>query len=170
MANPLHSAASVEWYTPSDVVMAARQVLGGITLDPASCEKANELIQAEQYYTAADDGLSKPWSGRVFLNPPGGRGVVRAFWEKLIRHYKAGHVEQAIWVGYSLEQLQTLQRCDVSPLDFPLCIPRHRLAFSGAKSPTHGNYIAYLPPNSYGHPGVAGHFAAVFRSLGGVVL
>jgi hypothetical protein len=71
--NPRHSAASVEHFTPAPVIAAARSVLGAIDLDPASCLIANEVVRAEQIYTAADDGLSAPWVGRIFLNPPGGK-------------------------------------------------------------------------------------------------
>jgi hypothetical protein len=27
------------------------------------------------FYTAADDGLTQPWKGRVWLNPPYGKGI-----------------------------------------------------------------------------------------------
>lgn len=60
----------VEWYTPPWVLDLARQVLGVIDLDPASCAVANQTVQAARYYTKDDDGYSKPWQGRVWLNPP----------------------------------------------------------------------------------------------------
>jgi ParB family chromosome partitioning protein len=152
VSGALHSAKSVEWYTPHYIVEAARKLMGGIDCDPASSAAANELIRARTFYTAVDDGLSKPWFGRVFLNPPGGRGVVKAFWSKLVDHWMLDEIEQAIFVGYSLEQLQTLQSCRLSPLDFDVCVPRKRLAFSSPDgrggSPTHGNFICWLPPNS----------------------
>jgi hypothetical protein len=37
-------------------------------------------------YTAADDGLSKPWTGRVFLNPPFDRYVVGDWVDRLAQH------------------------------------------------------------------------------------
>lgn len=169
-----HTCDSPEWYTPSPIVEAAREVMGGIDLDPASHAEANGIVQAMRYFTAEDDGLIQPWSGRVFLNPPG--GLVREFWSVLMR---SSHVSQAVWIGYSLEQLQTLQSCPVSPLDFPICITAKRIAFienaakraarlvkvdaenarrvaAGEKpkarnersdSPSHSNYITYLGPN-----------------------
>ena len=73
-ASARHSSSSVEWFTPPDVIEAARATMGGIDLDPASCARANELVRAAKYFTKDDDGLRHPWHGaRVFLNPPGGR-------------------------------------------------------------------------------------------------
>lgn len=161
-----HSCDSPEWYTPSPFVEAAREVMGGIDLDPASHEEANRTVKASKFYTAEDDGLKQEWRGRVFLNPPG--GLVKEFWLKLI---DSTAVEQAIWIGYSLEQLQTLQQTGrqgmVSPLYFPMCVTAKRIAFveneakravrvekltqAGKKpnaksSPSHSNYIIYIGP------------------------
>lgn len=119
---------SAEWYTPREFVLAARDVMGGIDLDPASHVEANVLVGATRIFTAEDNGLNHRWSGRVFLNPPG--GLVKEFWRKLCREW-VSRVDQAIWIGYSLEQLQTLQHSNARhhPLDFPLCITKQRIAF-----------------------------------------
>lgn len=191
--NALHSAATPEWYTPADYVEAARTVMGGIDLDPASCAQANRTVGAGTWYGKEEDGLRSTarWFGRVFLNPPGAvtekyydelkkkwrtrtvePSLVRPFWERLCREWRAGTVTRAIWIGYSLEQLQVLQSSPDSPLDFALCFPRSRIAFdseSGAKTPTHGQYIAYLPSLKLG-PGSDGHFALVFEQFGKVRL
>lgn len=71
-ANVRHSSSTPEHYTPGHVVEAARATLGEIDLDPASCEAANRVVQAKRYFTKNDNGFIQPWSGRVFLNPPGG--------------------------------------------------------------------------------------------------
>jgi hypothetical protein len=164
--NALHSKATPEWYTPVEYVEAARRVMGGIFLDPASCALANLTVKADRFYTKEDDGLTRTWSGRVFLNPPG--GLVREFWRKLIAETRSGcGVPEAIWVGYSLQQLQTLQTADMfGPLEMAdaICVPRRRIAFIDAtgkpsKSPTHANYIAYIGPD-------ADLFRDVFRPLG----
>lgn len=121
-----HSMDSPEWYTPTRIVDAARATMGSIDLDPASHAEANKIVQATQFFTAEDDGLKQDWHHcNVFLNPPG--GLVNEFWKKLI--YSG--VKQAIWIGYSLEQLQTLQQTTAPtlPFDFPMCIPAKRIAF-----------------------------------------
>lgn len=167
----LVSKASPEWFTPGPIVQAACDLMGGIDLDPASCKHANQTIRAKLYYHKVDDGLAHAWYGRVFLNPPG--GLVRPFWEKLVAHWRAGDVTEAIWIGYSLEQLQTLQRFKDTPLDFPLCFPRKRIAFESPhdgkkKSPTHANYIAYL--NRSRDAGEAtGDFVTIFSQFGACI-
>ena len=44
--------------------------MGEIDLDPASSELANETVKANGYYDKEDNGLTKEWYGRVWLNPP----------------------------------------------------------------------------------------------------
>lgn len=60
---------SVEWYTPSWVFSAL-----GLTfdLDPASPHDMESMVPAGTKYTLFDNGLKKPWFGRVWLNPPYG--------------------------------------------------------------------------------------------------
>ena len=48
------------------------------TVRPWDCARIN--------YTERDDGLSKPWRGRVFLNPPFDRYIVGRWIQKLAQH------------------------------------------------------------------------------------
>ncbi len=52
--NPKHSAKTVEHYTPKRYIEAVHQVLGNISLDPASNAIANETVGATRYYTKDD--------------------------------------------------------------------------------------------------------------------
>lgn len=139
MTTARHTMDSADWYTPHAYAKAAREVLGGIGLDPASSPEANLVVQAGEIYTAQDDGLSKPFGGgTIYLNPPG--GLVREFWDRLDESFTARRFDAGIWMGYSLEQLQVLQddgdgQPDLfgyvrrTPLDYPLCYPSRRIAF-----------------------------------------
>lgn len=71
-----------EWYTPPEIISAVRIVLGEIDLDPASSDIANRIVKAKRYYTKENDGLSKEWSGRIFLNPPYSQPLIKYFSNK----------------------------------------------------------------------------------------
>lgn len=94
------SSESDDWYTPKELIEAARDAMGCIDLDPASCIAANRVVGASQYYTKAIDGLRTdlPWEGNIWLNPPYGRGdsSAGAFTGRLIREFCRGNVSQAI--------------------------------------------------------------------------
>ncbi len=167
-ANVQHSAKSVEHYTPPSVVEAARQTMGGIDLDPASCATANRVVKATDYYNQSQDGLSRPWHGRVLNNPPGGKTLGKSnsvlWWKKLADEWQYGRVEQAIFIGFSIEILQTSQRgTGPVPLDFL----DENLEPQG--SPTHANVIVYLPPR-VDTVGAIDSFRAAFRDIGRVVV
>lgn len=55
------------WYTPAWVFAGL-----GITfdLDVASPAEGLPWLPARRYYTVADDGLTQPWEGVVWCNPP----------------------------------------------------------------------------------------------------
>ncbi|MFB6214860.1 MAG: hypothetical protein ABEI54_03225, partial [Candidatus Bipolaricaulia bacterium] len=58
MPLPQHLSLTNEHFTPPKIVEAARETMGGIDLDPASCAIANEkLVQAEKFFTEDDNGL-----------------------------------------------------------------------------------------------------------------
>lgn len=58
---------SDEWWTPPHVFEA----LGvDFDLDPCSPGEGLGYVPALHHYTKADDGVLKPWFGRVWCNPP----------------------------------------------------------------------------------------------------
>jgi hypothetical protein len=75
IADPLFPVAAAdvaltndEWYTPRWLFEAA-----GITFDTDVCAPLNpehRTCPAHRYLTAVDDGLSAPWDGLVWCNPP----------------------------------------------------------------------------------------------------
>lgn len=70
----------VEWLTPPDLV----QKLGEFDLDP--CSPINPpFLHAKNNFTTNENGLTQKWFGRVYLNPPYGRGM-ELWLEKLKYH------------------------------------------------------------------------------------
>jgi phage N-6-adenine-methyltransferase len=91
----LMSSKSDEWYTTPDIIEAVNKVMGGIDLDPCSNDRDNPNVPAGAYYTKEDDGLSKQWHGRVYVNPPYGNQI--PFWvNKINEEYRAGNINQCI--------------------------------------------------------------------------
>lgn len=70
----------VEWLTPPSLV----KKLGVFDLDPCSPINA-PFLHAKNNFTTIDDGLTREWFGRVYLNPPYGRGM-ELWLEKLKNH------------------------------------------------------------------------------------
>ena len=85
-----------EWYTPAEYIEAARQVMGGIDLDPASCDSAQEIVKAGEFYTKEDSGLARMWHGRVWLNPPYSMPLIKEFVFTAIDEFESGRVSEAI--------------------------------------------------------------------------
>jgi phage N-6-adenine-methyltransferase len=61
------SCKSVEWYTPAWIF---DELKINFDLDPSSPHDMDTAVPASAKYTIFDDGLSKEWTGRVWLNPP----------------------------------------------------------------------------------------------------
>jgi len=84
-----------DWYTPLEYIEAAREVMGGIDLDPASSDFAQQTVKAGAYFTAETNSLDKPWHGRVWMNPPFSMPLIQQFVDKLLEEWQAGRLEQA---------------------------------------------------------------------------
>ncbi|HDZ39757.1 MAG TPA: hypothetical protein ENH62_16035 [Marinobacter sp.] len=95
------NSQSDEWYTPESLIKPVLKLWGKIDLDPATTGNVNDKwIKAEYYYTKEVDGLSASleWFGRVWLNPPYGRGNNSAapFADRLVKEFNGGNVAEAI--------------------------------------------------------------------------
>ncbi len=169
---PVEVAAKVvrdgdEWYTPAHIIEAARRVLGGIDLDPASCEAANKIVGAREYYSPEKgvDGLSEPWRARaVLLIPP--YSDTSAWVERLVAEYRAGNVAEAIVIVNAKTETAFFELLWEHAA---ICFVRGRIAFvpgDGGESTAGrcGSAIAYL-----GNPTMAGVFKDVFSEFGRVV-
>lgn len=76
---------NVEWYTPPWVFNR----LGlDFDLDPCHPKQIIEWIPARETYSELDDGLKRPWNGRVWLNPPYGKQI--SAWLKRMHEHRDG--------------------------------------------------------------------------------
>ncbi len=156
-----HSSETVRWGTPDNIVTKARNVMGGLDLDPCSEARFNAIVGASKYYSLeerSENGLELSWAGTVFLNPPG--QLVKEFWRKAMSE----PITQMIWVGFSVEQLSLLADEEHHPMDFSFCILRKRLKFKRhdgySGSPSHSNYVCGYKVN---HSKFVEEFAPIGR-------
>lgn len=166
----ISSSASNEWFTPAQYIEAARAVLGVIDLDPASNSVAQQTVQAKRYYTIDDDGLSQPWAGRVWMNPPWG-SLAKEFAVRLLAEFEAGNVTAAITLlnAHSTDTpyMQALLR------NGPACFTDHRIDYiagggQDASSSTHGSVFVALGCDANEFSRVFAPFGVVVVSYGGV--
>lgn len=157
-------SGKVEYYTPTFITDAARQVMGTIDLDPASSTMANQSVSAAEFYTIADNGLAQDWYGRVWMNHPFGRKNNRRWINKLIWAYEVGEVEQACCLTFASTSEQWFK-----PLyAYPICFLTPRTNFylpdgTLKRGVTKGSVVTY-----FGHQ--VEEFIQAFQPLGNVML
>lgn len=152
-----------EWYTPAEYADMAREVMGSIDLDPASCAEANEVIQAGTFYTKEDDGLTKNWKGNLWVNPPYSRDLMPAFVEKLKQSFISGDVDSAILLSHN--NTDTAWFHSLVSISSAICFPKKRIKFYRGEeiaAPTNGQAFFYLGDN-------VDAFADVFGIAGFIV-
>lgn len=168
-AKYLHvSQARHEWYTPAEYIEAARLVMGGIDLDPASCEVAQATVQAEWFFSKEQDGLAQPWQGRVWLNPPFETGAIDRFIAKLIADYLAGAVQQAVILTDAATDTRWFH--DLADMALCFCFTKGRIRFTSpltdSHAPQRGQVFTYLGRDKKG----LDRFKQRFADIGLVVV
>lgn len=134
-----------EWYTPAAYLEAARDVLAGFDLDPASSEIANRLVRADRVFTAENDGLSQDWPiGTIWMNPPYAQPLMGQFAAKFADAIRAGS-SGIVLVNNATE---TVWFQTIAAMCSAICFPQSRIRFldpqgnpSGA--PLQGQAIFY---------------------------
>jgi len=149
-AHVSHNSGNNEWYTPSVFIEAARAVMGSIDTDPASSDKANEIVLAGRYFTKSDDGRFQRWGGNVWMNPPYSQPLILDFCELLVQKYRDKEIQQAcVLVNNATETVHyqhMMEACSA------ICFIKGRVKFvdeSGDASgaPLQGQSILYFGLN-----------------------
>jgi hypothetical protein len=156
-----NNSGNSEWYTPQEYVDAVREAMGGIDIDPCSCQAANGVVKAATFYDEADNGLARQWIGRVFVNPPYGDGTVDSFASKLLAELSAGHATQAVFLVNNCTETKWFQGLLTQAA--AVCFPRGRISFwsleKKSKSPLQGQAVIYFGSN-------AKRFKSAFSGIG----
>ena len=152
----VNNSGNGDWYTPSCYTESARTVMGSITLDPASCAAANETVKADAYYSIEEDGLSQPWYGNVWLNPP--YNLISKFVSKLL---ESNDVQQAIILVNNASETQWFQTLmgKASAMVFHLGRLRFQRPTGERSAPMQGQVFFYIGNDS-------GNFLSEFRKYG----
>lgn len=148
-AHVAHNSGNNEWYTPAAFIDAARAVMGGIDLDPATSEIANRTVQAGKIFTAENDGLAQDWPvSRIWMNPPYAQPLMGQFASKYAQAIRDGSegvvlVNNATETGWFQEMAA---ECSA------ICFPKTRIKFidpdgNASGAPLQGQAIIYSGPN-----------------------
>lgn len=152
-----------DYYTPPGLIDAVRVGMGGIDLDPASHPVANRKHKIPRIYTAMTNGLEKPWTGNVWINPP--FGAWSEWSAAAVREIQSGRVRQltALMSTPSITALYMQPLLALASLRLTL---RGRLEFWGrlveegnGGGPSSGHELVYVGSRS-------AEMACALKSLG----
>jgi phage N-6-adenine-methyltransferase len=154
----------IEWYTPASYLDLARRFLGSIDLDPATSVQAQQAVGAANYFTIEDDGLTRPWHGKVWLNPPYAQPHIANFVSKMVEECASGRVSEAIMLTHNYTDTEWFHNgmsgCAA------ICFTRGRIKFinrdGSTGQPSQGQAFFYFGPR-------VDEFRSVFSTIGSVV-
>lgn len=101
-----------DYFTPPELVDAARRAMGDIDLDAASHPIANRTLRIPDYFHINRSAFENDWYGRVWLNPPYGNNA--PWFERIVRFLDEGSVDQLcmlspVW-AFTTEQAKPVMR------------------------------------------------------------
>lgn len=159
-------SGNTEWFTPPEIIEAARTVMCKIDLDPASCSEANKIVKADRFYTKEEDGLALPWFGNVWLNHPFSKANNPKWITKLLYEYSISvatgkrNMYQACCICFAA----TSEKWFRPLLYLPQCFLYRRTNYLNeagekVKGVTKGSVVTYIGPN-------VDRFADIFTTMG----
>ena len=123
--NTRFKSNTVEWATPADVFDPLNREFG-FTLDVCATP---ENTKCERYYTQEQDGLTQPWDGVCWMNPPYGREIA-AWVQKAYRSAKENGATVVCLLPARVDTRWWHDYCANGEVFFV----RGRLKFSGAEN------------------------------------
>lgn len=175
----LTSTKTVEYYTPKYYVDMVKEVFDGtISLDPASCQKAQETVRASAYFGLDHpdeefrDGLKPAWDFSVdekitiFCNPPY-NSQARHWTAKAEREYAALKDKFDVQMIFLVNANMGYKWFDDLRKKYYVCIPDERISFINEKGEVAGkakkaSAFIYIGEHS-------DKFEKVFKPLGTIL-
>jgi hypothetical protein len=107
---------------------------------------AQRTVKAKAYFSAARNGLTKEWCGKVFLNPPFSQSLIAPFVAKLLAEIAAGNVTEAIMLTNNYTDTVWFQSA-VAVAD-AICFTKGRVRYEDPEGnpcqPTQGQAFFYF--------------------------
>lgn len=174
------------WFTPWPIIEAARELMGSIDLDPASCLDANYRRNvpfdawnyheqgegcyrvAPVFFDEATDGLTESWFGNVFMNYPFGQRENKLWPAKLLAEYHANRVRQACMICFA----STSEQWFAPLLNFPQFYFTGRTAYTNLygqpqEGALKGSVLTFLPPRGIRYGQAVDMLAGAFLEFEG---
>lgn len=118
-----------EKYTPTKYINSVKKVFGGeIDLDPYSNKLANSRIQAKDFFSCENLGMTGhdyTWWGNVFVNPPYSRGNLNIAVSKMQYEFDNNRIQQGILLVPNSTEAKWFQHL----WKYPICFTDHRISF-----------------------------------------
>lgn len=150
------SSKSKEWTTPQIIIDKTIQLFGEIDLDPCSNPDFPN-IPAQRHFEKKEDGLSRDWFGRIYMNPPYGSEIKKWIFY-LAEQFEGGNVNEAIALVPSRTDTEWFRRLKA----YLRCFIWGRLRFGvGENSAPFPSMVVYLGTNIEG-------FVQVFIDIGDI--
>lgn len=123
-----------DWRTPEEALALVREVFGGeIHLDPCAAPWPHERIADTNWCDRGEfpeDGLTTPWSGQTFVNPP--FGALRRWVERCVDQHRANGAEIILLIPARTDTRAWHEHVATAS---SVCLWRGRLTFVGAPAP-----------------------------------
>lgn len=139
-------SGNTEYYTPTNIVNASRNTMGGIDLDPFSSYTANKRVKAENFYSKEENGWDQQWYGNIWMNHPFSRENNKALNYKIER-------EMCNFKSLCFITFAATSEAWFRPfLKYPQCFLEGRTNYylpDGTKKTgvTKGSIVTYIGPN-----------------------
>lgn len=150
------SSQASEWTTPEIIINKTIELFGEIDLDPCSNPDFPN-IPAKEHFTEKDDGFSKEWHGKVYMNPPYG-SEIRKWTDYFCEQFENGNIQEGIVLVPSRTDTKWFRRMK----EYPRCFIWGRLKFGDSEnSAPFPSMVVYLGNNTKG-------FIQIFFSIGDI--